>query len=150
MFFTLALRFSTSLKLLQRAFRSGSIAFSKINLVLKQCNMKSCKNVQSKTKKQIKYFQLLWKKSNFVSSRKQPRNPSDYKLPVSYKYYNKLPRIQVDQGLQWGNENHLGRFRYIDLYFGIFRHIQTLFIHIKNHDIFKIRNRGIFRTVSNI
>ena len=39
----------------------------------------TCKNMQSK-KKQIKYFQLLQEKSNFVSSRKQPHVSSDYNL----------------------------------------------------------------------
>ena len=65
------------------------------------------KNIQSKTKNKVKYFQLLSKKSNFYSSRKQSVVP-------------------LDTGLQLVNVNQKP-LREIWAHSGIIRHIQELF-----------------------
>ena len=38
----------------------------------------NCNNIYSKTKKKFQYFRLLYKKTNLVSSSKQPHVPPDY------------------------------------------------------------------------
>ena len=62
------------------------------------------------TKKQIKYSQLLQKKSNFVSSKKKKKQS--------------MFSLDIDKGLQW---RYVKRkpFRKIQLYFDIFWHILT-------------------------
>ena len=100
----------------------------------------TCKNIQSKTKKQIKYFELRQKKSNFVSSRKRPHVLSDYKLPGD----NSL-KVQVDQGLQ-PVQVDIDIFTHIQEYSRTIQAYSVIFNTLNNSGIFKTRD--IFRTLA--
>ena len=125
MFFTLALRFSTFLKLLQRAFRSGSIAFSEISLVRIQCNMKSCKNVQSKTKNKSNtssYYgknQILSLQENSLVIL-QTIN-FQFRINITINYHVFKQTRDYNGGMKTIQED-LGTLTYISAYSGIFRH----------------------------
>ena len=84
----------------------------------------------------MKYFQLLWKKSNFVSLRKQAHVSSNYNLqsPLGVQISNQVfkqtrdCKINAEMGKckTKAIQADLGIFRYIPAYSGIFRHIQTI------------------------
>ena len=117
----------------------------KVNAILLDLTLNlTCKNILSKTKKTMKYFQLLQTKSNFVSSRKQPHVPLDYNLQSlvdvqisnhifkqkrDYKTNGKIQKCKTK-----GRLRHIHRystiFRHIQAYQNIIRHIQELFTHI--------------------
>ena len=90
----------------------------------------------------MKYFQLLWKNSNFVSSRKQPRVSSDYNLqsPVDIQISNHV--FKQKKHCKTNEE-----MRNIHACSDISRHNQTYSGIFKNYsDIFQtLCNSGIFR-----
>ena len=90
----------------------------------------------------MKYFQLLWKNSNFVSSRKQPRVSSDYNLqsPVDIQISNHV--FKQKKHCKTNEE-----MRNIHACSDISRHNQTYSGIFKNYsDIFQtLCDPGIFR-----
>ena len=89
----------------------------------------TCKNILSKTKETMKYFQLLQAESNFASSRKQPHVPLDYNLqsPVDVQISNHIFKQKRDYKTNGEIQKckTKGRLRLIHRYSSIFRHIQT-------------------------
>ena len=84
----------------------------------------------------MKYFLLLQKKSNFISSRKQPHVPPDYNFqsPIDVQVSNNMFKQKRD----YKANGEMGKcktkpFRQIQIYSHIFRHIQT-YLDIFRHD----------------
>ena len=107
----------------------------------------------------MKYFQLLWKKSNVVSSRKQPRVFSDYNLqsPVDVQISNHM--FKQKKHCKTNGKMRKYKAKAIQTYLGIFTNIhgcsdisrdnQTYSGIFKNYsDIFQtLCDPGIFRTM---
>ena len=94
----------------------------------------------------MKYFQLLWKKSNFVSSRKQPRVSSDYNLqsPVDVQISNHM--FKQKKHCKTNGEMRKYKAKAIQAYLGIFTNIHACSDISKDNQTYS----GIFKNYSDI
>ena len=137
-FFTLVLRFSTFRDVLSQfkeVYAVKVFCFQTLTwYIIKQCNLKSCKKIQSKTNKKKKANTSSYYKKNQILSHQKNILVILQAITSSSAVSNQKFKQTSDYKGET-NKSHPGRFRHIHLYFGICGQIQASLVIIQAYSV---------------